>query len=134
MKLLIVFLATLLLFGCDNSSPSKGKDRYWFETKEYEKTELDMSVKVYATKADLRLAAKTKGITNWEYIQAFGVLKPTISQCTLHIVDPTDRYEPEYYGHELAHCIWGRFHEKQNKSVSAVRPEYITQELILNGL
>jgi len=136
MKLLIVFLATLFLVGCDTSSPSKdkGKDRYWFETKEYEKTELGVSVRLYANKADLQLAAKAKGITNWEYIQAFGVLKPYINSCTIHIVDPMNNYEPEYYGHELAHCIWGKFHNNQNKSSNAVRPEYILQELNFNGL
>jgi len=134
MKLLTVFMATLFLFGCDTPAPSKSKDHYWFETKEYETTELGVSVRLYANKTDLQSAAKALGIADPESIQAFGALKPYASSCTIHLVDPMNNYEPEYYGHELAHCIWGRFHEKQNNPVNVVRSKYPLQELNFNGL
>lgn len=31
--------------------------------------------------------------------------------CKIYIIDPSKQYIPEYIGHELVHCIDGRFHK-----------------------
>tara|TARA_B110000967_G_C18901961_1_gene576517 strand:- start:13523 stop:13912 length:390 start_codon:yes stop_codon:yes gene_type:complete len=127
MKILIIILTTLLLVNACDNSPSnngRGKDNYWFETKEYQKDLVTITLKVYPNKSALRSAAMLKGIDDWKDVQAFASLLPQKNKCTIHLVDPKDSYEPEYYGHELAHCIWGRFHEKQNQPVNTLGPGY----------
>ena len=41
-------------------------------------------------------------------LMAWSVLRP--SGCEVHIVDPAVKYAPEWIGHEIVHCVYGRFH------------------------
>lgn len=34
--------------------------------------------------------------------------------CIIHIVEPEKLYVPEFYGHEIMHCVYGDWHPGQN--------------------
>jgi hypothetical protein len=116
------FIILLLCFGtllssCDNG-PKKGADDYYFEEKEFERTSLGVEVVLFETRREFEEVAKEKLGRDFpvETVAAFGSLSVVGNNCTIYTMDASVQYEPEYLGHELAHCIWGRFHEKQNKT------------------
>ncbi len=41
----------------------------------------------------------------------FGFAVIDSKTCTIHAVDPAKSYKPEQLGHELAHCIYGDWHD-----------------------
>jgi hypothetical protein len=47
----------------------------------------------------------------WNKVSAFTRWNETEGTCKIYIKDPLWKYEPELIGHEVAHCIWGRFHK-----------------------
>ena len=100
-----LFLLLLLLAACDSSR--KGDDGFLFTKKETDYSTITVHIKTYATDAELNAAAKARGV-NAE-VNAWGVLKG--SECTIHVRDPSLSYQPEFIGHEITHCIWGRFHQ-----------------------
>ena len=46
-------------------------------------------------------------------VAAFSKLRYNDKECDIYIYDPEYTYEPEFAGHELYHCIYGRWHTKQ---------------------
>jgi hypothetical protein len=34
-------------------------------------------------------------------------------ECNVYIMDPKVNYQPEWYGHELVHCMYGDWHRTQ---------------------
>jgi hypothetical protein len=113
--LLILGLGTFLLSSCDQA-PKKGADNYYFEEKEFERTSLGVTVVLFQTRREFEETARQKLGKNFpvETVAAFGSLSTVGNNCTIYTMDASVQYEPEFLGHELAHCIWGRFHEKQN--------------------
>lgn len=103
------FAAALLLAACDGGS-GVGADGYRFGHKEKQDTELEISVVVHNTRNEVLEAAEDAGVTipQSRVLMAWGELRG--SACTIHIISPEVAYEPEWLGHELAHCIWGRWH------------------------
>ncbi len=88
-----------------------GKDGYSFGEKQFTKKEFKVVITEYPSRQDFIKAAKAKGIKNPDEVAAFSILSsPKFDTCKIHIVDPTVVYEPEFLGHELAHCIYGQWH------------------------
>lgn len=117
MNIIANIFAVLISF----SASAKGKvgaDEYRFETKEYEHTSITVDIVLAENRAEFRRLAREHGLGKTNAVgaakglvpAAFSVLHPREKQCTIYILDPEYSYEPEYIGHELAHCIWGRFH------------------------
>ena len=100
------------MVGCSDSSKN-GKDGYKFEEKEYEKVDLQISFIIIQDQQQFNELASiwAPGV---EGLQAFSRLQPKINRCIVYIKDPTWQYTPEFIGHEIAHCIWGRWHENRN--------------------
>lgn len=48
-----------------------------------------------------------------ESLQAFSAYND--KTCTIHMIDPAVHYQPEFFGHELVHCLYGNFHPTQDK-------------------
>lgn len=111
--LCVGLVISLTLISCDPFS-QKGADGYVFEEKEYEKVELAVSVIVIQDQKQFDELAETwaPGV---EGLQAFSRLQPSIDRCIIYVKDPTWQYNPEFYGHEFAHCVWGRFHDARNQ-------------------
>lgn len=47
----------------------------------------------------------------WKKIAGFTYWNEEKGTCRIIVKDPAWRYEPEIIGHEVAHCIWGKFHK-----------------------
>ena len=94
----------LLLVSCDASH--QGDDGYAFGKKETNYSNITVTIVTYSTDEELQAAAKGRGVTT--EVGAWGTLRG--SDCTIHIRDPLVAYQPEFIGHEIAHCAWGRWH------------------------
>ena len=120
---LIVIVALSLLFAIGYvQAPQKepeivkhhAADDYEFEGKEFEHTAIDLKVVVISTqeKFDELTNKLVPGVGN---LQAFSSINPTTNTCTVYVKDPTWEYSPEFIGHEIAHCVWGRWHNHRDQ-------------------
>lgn len=98
-----LLLLVFLLAACDSSR----KDGFVFVRKETNYETITVHIRTYATDKELNDAAKARGVTT--EVNAWGVLKG--NECTIHVRDPSVMYQPEFIGHEIAHCVWGRWHD-----------------------
>jgi hypothetical protein len=90
-----------------SSCSKQGDDGFTFAKKETNHPTITVHIQTYATDEELNAAAKARGVT--AEVHAWGVLRG--NECTIHVRDPLVAYQPEFIGHEISHCIWGRFHE-----------------------
>lgn len=103
----------LLLFSCEASTNRNGADGYTFGEPSYEKTRVTITLITYKTRKEFLDASKKRGVKS-NTVAAFAELKPPFDTCTIHVMDPRVKYEPEFYGHELAHCFYGQWHTSNN--------------------
>ena len=100
-------LAALALAACQQ----QGADGYAFERGEFDRNEIAVTVVEHPSLADLRADAARRGVRDGNReIMAFGLVSTDRPACEIHIVDPAQDYRPEWIGHELTHCIRGRWH------------------------
>jgi hypothetical protein len=100
-----------LVAGCPASARQhEAADGYSFERKEYLQTRLDVRIVEHASYRELLAAMpdgspprKTRKVQAWSNISPDGY-------CEIHIIDQAVAYTPAAIGHELAHCIYGRWH------------------------
>lgn len=108
-RLTFALLLSLLLVSCEKSPQAPASDGYKFGEKEYEKTKLEVELVIIEDQATFDRTAK-QYVSRLDEIQAFSRLFPSENKCIIYIKDPEWTYQPEYIGHELAHCVWGRWH------------------------
>lgn len=109
----ITAIAFLLLASCSDQQ-KQGSDGYKFGQRQYEQSKVTVQVVTYKSKAELQKEADRRkiGVAN---IAAFSVLYVNDQTvCTIHMVDPSVSYEPEYVGHEFLHCVYGQWHSNNN--------------------
>ncbi len=99
----LCLLLPLILASCGKPTSSDG---YTFDRKEWDQSRLTVQVVQHPSLQDLQ--AKGPKVEGRE-LQAWGKVNPS-GVCELHIVDPTKHYAPEFIGHEISHCAFGRFH------------------------
>lgn len=110
----LIFVSPLALMAC-NGQP-EASDGYRFQHAEFVHLEPEVTFVVHRNLDDLRRHAPSAANAQLEggrrALFAWSVLTgPTHNRCEVHIVDPTVSYEPEWIGHEVAHCIYGRWHQ-----------------------
>ena len=103
----IAIALMLLLASCDKG-PTPGKDGYTFGTKQYERSSVQVNVVTYKTQKEYNAVLAEKKLP--ETTVAFTVLRPPFDACTIHMIDPNIKYQPEYVGHEFLHCVYGQWH------------------------
>lgn len=110
-RLLLAATTALALASCD-APTTTGADGYEFAQVEYSQPSVTVEIVTYETITDLRRAAKAAGHdpVDGRELMAWGQLSRDGKSCTLHVMEPTKRYQPEWIGHEFAHCAWGRWH------------------------
>lgn len=109
LRFIPVLVLSFFLLSCDKG-PTVATDGYIFTAKQYEKETVTINIVSYKTRDDLLKAARAKG-QNDPNIAAFAVLRPPrFDVCEVHIIDPQTSYEPEFLGHEFAHCVYGQWH------------------------
>lgn len=99
--------ALLLLSACDSQS-GPGADGYTFGKRQYERQTVQVNVVTYKTLREFEAATKQRKLESTT--AAFTILQPPFDTCTIHMVDPSIRYEPEFVGHEFLHCVYGQWH------------------------
>ena len=98
---LLPLLSCILLASCGQPA-----DGHRFERKEFERTRPNISIVLHASLADLR--AKAPAAARKPHLKAWSIIRA--DSCEVHLVDPVVAYEPQWLGHEVTHCVWGRFH------------------------
>jgi predicted small secreted protein len=110
-KLITCFLLAFVLASCNQGAG----DGYTFEKGTQRIAERPIKVVTYGSYADLRRAYATfhegRQLSQNEELQAFSVINGV---CTIHMIDPAVNYQPDFFGHELTHCLYGDFHPHQN--------------------
>jgi len=109
MRKIVVFLAILFISSCDKTTKI-AKDGYRFDEKEYEITDNTIEFVIARDEQEFN-SLRNQYVGNNSDVQAFGRLRPFENKCILYIKDPSWSYQPEFIGHEVAHCIWGRWHK-----------------------
>lgn len=99
-------LLALLLLGCKQQAAPDG---YAFASAEYVQTEIALRVVLVPTQAELRRIAP-RTVENPENLMAFGRISSDHKTCTVYMVDARTHYQPQWMGHEFAHCVYGRWH------------------------
>jgi hypothetical protein len=107
-KKLLSIVLLLFLSSCQPPS-NTGADGYKFGEPQYEKTEVQIKLVTYKSKSELLAVAKTYGVVD-ENLAAFSIIKFPFDVCTIHMLHPRVRYEPEFTGHEFLHCTFGQWH------------------------
>ena len=97
----------LLVAGCNRQPAADG---YKFEKHEFQRSDIEVSIVQFGNRSDFEKAAKAKGIADPAALAAFGAVATDEPRCTIYAMYIPNNYEPEYLGHELTHCIYGRFH------------------------
>ncbi len=111
-------LATLLL-----PMPAQARnaaDGYRFEQAEFLRADFRVAVVEYDSAEDVAIAAENAGamiaarqVGNYgrsvsSKVLAWSRIREGV--CEIHIIKATVEYRPDLLGHELAHCIYGRWH------------------------
>lgn len=101
----LCILVPLLLGACQ----AQGSDGYRFDGAEFERDQPAISIVTHPSLADLRAKAPAAALRNRDRdLMAWSIIRP--DGCEVHIVDPAEEWRPEWIGHEVAHCAWGRWH------------------------
>jgi len=122
MRRLLIALLTLANVSCASSTPENlrvpytaqldvAKDGHRFLQKEYEN--LTPGVEFILMKDEDQQKEVLRDVfgRQWKKIAGFTYWNEEKGTCRIYVKDPAWIYEPEYIGHEVAHCIWGRFHK-----------------------
>lgn len=101
-----------LVAGCPaQARQHEAADGYVFERKEYVLTRLDVRIVEHATIRELTAAMPNGGpARKSRKVQALSNISAD-GFCEIHIIDQSVTYTPAAIGHELAHCIYGRWHD-----------------------
>ena len=117
----VAFAVTLLvtLVACDNTYKQKGKDGYYFEKETFTRTEFPVQVILVKDAAAITAAIKERnnihGTIDAKNVAAFSIIRKNDTKCTIYMIDPKNKYEPEFIGHEFVHCIYGVWHSEPQK-------------------
>lgn len=106
-----IIVAAFALTSCDQRGP--GADGYRFEAAEYRRSTVQLSIVEHRSLSELQGAASAAGadVSEGRSLRAFGVISGDRASCTIHVVAPALDYQPEWLGHEVAHCLYGRWHK-----------------------
>jgi len=108
------FLIIVLLLSTSAAAQKVGKygtDDFRFLQKEIENLTPGVEFILMKNEEDFDSMRKKFLGAQWRSVSAFTLWNEEKGTCKIYIKDPTWRYEPELIGHEVAHCIWGRFHK-----------------------
>lgn len=112
-KLILALAATLAVASCNQGA----SDGYFFEKDTQPLSpEREIHLVLYPNLAEVNAAFQAQSnspkLAGDRELQAFSVI--TDETCTIHMIDPAVKYMPEFFGHELVHCLYGEFHPGQN--------------------
>lgn len=109
---LILGLLLLAVPTTIHARPRPASDGYYFEQGDMQRTKMTLTIELYPSEEALR--ASSPEFANFPELVAKSTWMTQTPVCTIKMVDPAKLYEPEFIGHELVHCIYGRWHNSQN--------------------
>jgi len=117
MKHLILIVLVGFLASCGREPSKIGKDGYYFEKETFTRTEFPVEVKLIGSEAEMiseyKKRVKDKNVkVDAKSLAAFAVIRKNDNKCTIYMLDPKVKYQPEYIGHEFVHCIYGEWHRE----------------------
>ena len=120
MKFLIIPIILTVCVSCTNigNSTPKSSDGYRFGEKETEMLNPNIEFVIMKNYFEYNKIRKKFFGHHWDTVQAFTRWRPESKTCIIYIKDPDWIYEPEYIGHEVAHCIWGNWHKMEIEPVN----------------
>lgn len=86
----------------------RGADAFYFDKKDYTRDEFTVRVVYYDNLRILKRAYQNFGGSHGGTIYSFSVDRNGV--CEIHTMDPEVWYIPQYVGHEVMHCVHGKFH------------------------
>lgn len=122
--IILIVVLGLLLASCNANPPPtrRAADGFVFQIKQYEKTNFQMQVVVIKNQKEFDKIAKdffstrerrpTSVVSQLDGFSRLQHLASGELNCIIYIKDPNWKYEPEIIGHEVAHCIWGEYHDR----------------------
>ena len=115
MKNLFYILICVFLSSCaiQQNTPDRvtAKDGYRFLIKEYENLEPGVQFILIRNEEEREQMMKKVFGNRWKKIAGFTYWNENKKTCRIVVPDPAWKYQPEVIGHEVAHCIWGKFHK-----------------------
>lgn len=111
---ILAFIAIFLLSVPISSSRPQlhiAVDGYRFNKTTKDNKEFIVEIVTYSDILKLQEAAVSLGTTKDIASQTVGFSQEKNERCIIHIVDPKIVYVPEIIGHELTHCIYGKWHD-----------------------
>lgn len=108
LSMIAMLAAALALAGCDQP---RGADGYVFGEPEFTRTDMRLEVVLHENLRSLRSALPAGHVETGREAMAWGRVYPDEARCEVHILHPARSYRPEWIGHEIAHCIHGRWHD-----------------------
>lgn len=105
--------AALALMSTPVHASLSADDGFRFVKEDWERTDMRIRVVVHPSLADLRSAAIAAGASmdNGTPRAWSKVYTNANSVCEIHIIDPKKDGFRKYVGHELLHCMYGRWHD-----------------------
>lgn len=105
----LALIPLVLLAACEPTAA----DDHRFVRKEFDNRVVTVTIVPHASVQDLRAAAASSRvpIERGREEMAWSSVYPQSRRCEIHVVDPAVSYQPEWIGHELAHCAYGRWHD-----------------------
>lgn len=111
MKKYVIFLLLIATTVQAQRLGQYGKDDFRFLQKEIENLTPGIEFILLKNQEEYDAARKLHLGRRWKNVSAFTLWNESAGTCKVYIKDPDWSYEPELIGHEVAHCIWGRFHK-----------------------
>lgn len=111
-KFFIIAVSALSLTAC-SIGPKTGQDGFKFTNKEFTMNDVNVKIVTYTSQEELEAVAYRHKIKNTGATVAFTDLHPPLyNSCTIHMIDPAIKYQPEILGHEFMHCVYGKWHSQ----------------------
>ncbi|MEW4468995.1 hypothetical protein AB1K62_14305 [Parasphingorhabdus sp. JC815] len=104
MRRIIILAAPALLASCGQAG-----DGYAFDGAEFERRSQPVTVVEHASLHDLRAAAPDEAHVQGRDLMGFSYLRP--DGCEIHVTDLRKSAARSWLGHEMTHCVYGRWHK-----------------------
>ena len=117
----LLTIAAVLTFGllssCGQNSHVKGADGSYFEHETFTRTNFEVEIILMPNEAAIAKEISkhmdtVHGTVTPANVAAFSTIRKDSKKCTIYMIDPKVKYEPEFFGHELVHCIYGIWHHE----------------------
>jgi hypothetical protein len=117
MKYFAILLA--LLATSAYASQRVAKDYFHWGKPEFTNSKVQVEVIYVESRKELLELLIAKGGSNEKRdgeskppkLNAFSIVRKNKATCTIYTLNPKVEYKPEFLGHEMFHCLHGRWHD-----------------------